>query len=74
MAEIAESLGLETIAEFVEGQETLEMLAGYGIDAVQGFHIGVPEPATEVERLVIPDRAPEEVGSGLLEDEPEVVE
>ena len=44
MGEIAASLGLYTIAEFVENQETLEMLAEYGIDAAQGFHVGKPTP------------------------------
>lgn len=68
MAEIAAGLGLVTIAEFVEDAETLEMLADYGVDAVQGFHVGVPEPAYEIERLVVPN------GSGALEDEAEVVE
>jgi hypothetical protein len=28
------------IAEFVEDAETMEMLRDYGVDAVQGFHIG----------------------------------
>ena len=45
MAEIAAKLGLQTIAEYVEDEETLEMLSDYGVDAVQGHHIGVPEPA-----------------------------
>ena len=44
MAQIANSLGLYTIAEFVENQETLEMLADFGIDAVQGYHVGYPAP------------------------------
>ncbi len=45
MAQIASTLGLMTIAEYVEDAETLELLASLGIDAVQGFHIGRPEPA-----------------------------
>ncbi len=69
MAEIAASMNLVTIAEFVEDAETLELLADYGIDAVQGFHVGRPEPAHVIERLVVPGP-----GLGLLEDEPEVVE
>ena len=44
MAEIARELGVLTIAEFVEDAETLDVLEGYGIDCVQGFHIGLPEP------------------------------
>lgn len=46
MAEIATSLGLFTIAEFVEDAETLEILTGYGIDAAQGFHVGRPAPVS----------------------------
>jgi diguanylate cyclase (GGDEF)-like protein/PAS domain S-box-containing protein len=55
MAEIAGELGLFTIAEFVEDAETMEMLRDYGVDAVQGFHIGAPEPAHDLERLVVPE-------------------
>ncbi len=44
MVEIARSLGLLSIAEFVEDEQTLEMLSGYGVDCVQGYFIGRPEP------------------------------
>jgi len=44
MVEIAHSLGLLSIAEFVEDKETLEMLASFGVDCVQGYYIGRPEP------------------------------
>jgi predicted signal transduction protein with EAL and GGDEF domain len=44
MAAIATSLGMQTIAEFVEDAETLEMLAGFGIDNAQGYLVGRPEP------------------------------
>jgi EAL domain-containing protein (putative c-di-GMP-specific phosphodiesterase class I) len=71
MAEIAGELGLFTIAEFVEDAETMELLRDYGVDAVQGFHIGEPEPAHDLERLVVPE---ENASSRLLEDQPEVVE
>lgn len=50
MGEIAASLGLTTIAEFVEDAATLELLAELGVDAVQGYHVGRPEPAIELER------------------------
>ena len=39
---LAHGFGLQTIAEGVEDQETLEMLRELGIDHVQGFHIGRP--------------------------------
>ena len=39
---LAHGFGLQTIAEGVEDQETLEMLRELGVDHVQGFHIGRP--------------------------------
>jgi diguanylate cyclase (GGDEF)-like protein/PAS domain S-box-containing protein len=44
LVEIASGLGRRTIAEYVENEETLEMLRDYGVDFVQGFHIGHPSP------------------------------
>ena len=59
MAEIASSLGLYTIAEYVENRETLELVAEYGIDAVQGYHVGRPEPAIDVDLAALTaDSAP----------------
>jgi len=51
IAEMAHSLSLRTIAEFVEDAETLEMLTAYGVDCGQGHHVGRPEPIPD---LVIP--------------------
>jgi EAL domain-containing protein (putative c-di-GMP-specific phosphodiesterase class I) len=39
---LATGFGLQTIAEGVEDQETLEMLRELGVDHVQGFHLGRP--------------------------------
>jgi diguanylate cyclase (GGDEF)-like protein/PAS domain S-box-containing protein len=44
LVDIASGLGRQTIAEYVENQETLEMLRSYGVDFVQGFHLGGPAP------------------------------
>lgn len=44
IVDVAQGLGLKTIAEYVEDAETLEMLRGYGVDYAQGFHIGRPAP------------------------------
>jgi diguanylate cyclase (GGDEF)-like protein/PAS domain S-box-containing protein len=52
MVEVARGLGVRTIAEFVEDQETLELLREYGIDYAQGFHVGRPEPAPANGQLV----------------------
>jgi EAL domain-containing protein (putative c-di-GMP-specific phosphodiesterase class I) len=42
--EMAHALGLRTIAECVEDAATLELLRAFGIDLVQGYHIGKPAP------------------------------
>ncbi len=39
---VAKGLGKRTIAEYVEGQETIELLRAYGVDCAQGFAIGRP--------------------------------
>ncbi len=38
----ASTLGLKTIAEFVEDRDSLEMLEKMGIDYIQGYYIGKP--------------------------------
>ena len=44
------------------------MLAGFGVDAVQGFHVGTPEPAYDVEALHLPDEtAPERTDGPVSE-------
>jgi diguanylate cyclase (GGDEF)-like protein/PAS domain S-box-containing protein len=48
MVQLAQSLGKNTIAEFVEDEETLDMLRAIGIDCAQGFHIGRPRPLDEI--------------------------
>ncbi|WP_239988644.1 putative bifunctional diguanylate cyclase/phosphodiesterase [Paramagnetospirillum kuznetsovii] len=40
---MAKSFGMITIAEFVEDQDTLELLREMGIDLCQGFHLGMPK-------------------------------
>jgi diguanylate cyclase (GGDEF)-like protein/PAS domain S-box-containing protein len=51
IAEMAHSLNLCTIAEFVEDAETLEMLIDFGVDCGQGHYIGAPKP---VPRVLVP--------------------
>lgn len=48
MAEIARAFGKKTIAEHVEDSATLALLAEYGIDYAQGYHVGRPLPITRV--------------------------
>ena len=44
MVELAHGLGKKTIAEFVEDEETLQLLEVLGVDFAQGYHIGRPAP------------------------------
>jgi EAL domain-containing protein (putative c-di-GMP-specific phosphodiesterase class I)/GGDEF domain-containing protein len=48
MHETSRFLGIKTIAESVENQETLEQLKKIGINYVQGYHTGKPVP---IERI-----------------------
>lgn len=44
MQQIAQQLGLKTVAEFVETQATLDCLRSLGIDYAQGYFINRPQP------------------------------
>jgi EAL domain-containing protein (putative c-di-GMP-specific phosphodiesterase class I) len=56
MVEVSHRLNKKVIAEFVESEEVLDMLRGYGVDYVQGYLIG--KPAAEMERLLRPMSVP----------------
>ena len=47
IVQIARGMGKRTIAEFVQSQDTLDLLRRYGVDFAQGFHIGRPVPVEE---------------------------
>ena len=42
IVQVAQELGLETIAEFVENEEVFNLLKEIGVDNVQGYYIGKP--------------------------------
>jgi EAL domain-containing protein (putative c-di-GMP-specific phosphodiesterase class I) len=48
MNEIAHSLGLKTIAEYVENDEIRQILKEIGVDYGQGYGIHKPMPLTEL--------------------------
>ncbi len=48
IVQVIQALGKQAIAEYVENQEILDLLKGMGIDLVQGYHIGYPEPIEKV--------------------------
>lgn len=47
IVEIARGLGKRTIAEFVEDEQTENLLREYGVDMAQGFHLGRPMDLAE---------------------------
>lgn len=42
ICEVSRALGKETVAEFVENQDVLDIIQEIGIDYAQGFHVGRP--------------------------------
>ena len=44
IAGVAKGMGIKTIAEFVEKEETLKLLREFGVDYAQGYLIGKPGP------------------------------
>jgi hypothetical protein len=47
VGEMARELGKRTVAEFVGDERTVSMLRQYGIDYLQGYHLGRPVPLEE---------------------------
>ena len=45
--DVAQVLGIPTVAEYVDGPEVLETLTRIGVSMVQGLHIAHPVPLTE---------------------------
>ncbi|MBN1530377.1 MAG: PAS domain S-box protein [Thermoleophilaceae bacterium] len=45
--DVARKFGIQTVAEGVECQETLELLGELGADFAQGYHLGFPAPVGE---------------------------
>jgi PAS domain S-box-containing protein len=54
LVQVCQAYGIHTVAEFVQDEPTLRMLREFGVDYVQGYLIGRPEPA---DALVSPPRA-----------------
>ena len=44
IADMSKSLGIETVAEFVDSEPTLKILQELGVDYAQGYLIGKPKP------------------------------
>lgn len=48
LVEVAQSFGQYTVAEFVENQDTLNLLKKIGVDFAQGYHVGKPASPADV--------------------------
>jgi diguanylate cyclase (GGDEF)-like protein len=48
VTEIAHYMQRRVVAEFVEDQPTADLLQGFGVDFIQGYHIGRPLPLKEI--------------------------
>ena len=51
--DLARNLDLMVIAEGVEDEVTLDMLAGLGCDVVQGYYFARPTSSREVEQILL---------------------
>jgi diguanylate cyclase (GGDEF)-like protein/PAS domain S-box-containing protein len=49
---LAHDLGMVVVAEGVETEEQLRLLTDVGADSAQGYHLGRPEPAAELTRIL----------------------
>ncbi len=54
IVQVARDLGIETVAEFVERQETLDLLTDIGVDYVQGYAVGRPGPTLSTPAIEAP--------------------
>ncbi len=54
---LAHELGFKVVAEGIENAEILELLARYGCDTAQGWHIGRPMPIDDLNALLQPEIA-----------------
>ncbi len=53
---IGHIMGLKTIAEFVEDSSTLDILRQIGVDYVQGYYLGRPEPLESLSSVKVMPR------------------
>lgn len=46
LTQLGHTLGMKIVAEYVQDQETVEFLREIGVEYLQGFHLGEPEPVS----------------------------
>lgn len=44
IVDVAHALGMETVAEFVSSEESIQILRDLGVDFAQGYYVGRPSP------------------------------
>lgn len=49
LIQVVQALGKKAVAEFVENQEILQILQEFGVDLVQGYHIGRPLSVADIQ-------------------------
>lgn len=54
LVDVAKGFGKQTVAEFVDSADTLEMLRELNVDYAQGFHVGRPVPEEQLLAGVTP--------------------
>ena len=57
LVDLAHHLNITTVAEWVEDEETALLLAGWGVDYLQGRHCGVPALAGDEGKQAARDAA-----------------
>jgi EAL domain-containing protein (putative c-di-GMP-specific phosphodiesterase class I) len=50
LVQVCTGIGVKTIAEFVEDQETMDLVRELGVDFAQGYHLSRPVPVSELRR------------------------
>lgn len=49
--QVGKAMGIQTVAEFVEDEDILQVLKEIGVEYAQGYHIGKPMPVDEAQQL-----------------------
>jgi diguanylate cyclase (GGDEF)-like protein/PAS domain S-box-containing protein len=52
IVEVAQGMGIKTVAESVADNETIGILRHHGVDYAQGFYVGHPCPLSQMQRAV----------------------
>jgi diguanylate cyclase (GGDEF)-like protein/PAS domain S-box-containing protein len=64
ISRVGKVMGIQTVAEFVEDQETLSLLRQAGVDFAQGYAVARPAPLLECERARVDPPLPAQHRSG----------